>query len=81
MDHRESLDKAFTAMSSYDAGGFTVNFGDNRYGTHYVELAAISKGGQFRLKTERLVSAIIAGCTRCRFSNRRIVGVAGFNRR
>ena len=45
---RESLYKAFAAMTNYDAGGFTVSFGDNRQGTHYVELAVISKGGQFR---------------------------------
>ena len=45
---RESLYKAFASMSSYDAGGYVVNFGENRQGTHYVELAVISRTGQFR---------------------------------
>jgi ABC-type branched-subunit amino acid transport system substrate-binding protein len=46
---RESLYKAFNAMGYYDAGGFVVNFGpDSRHGSHYVELAVIGKGGQFR---------------------------------
>jgi ABC-type branched-subunit amino acid transport system substrate-binding protein len=46
---RESLYKALNGMSHYDAGGYIVNFGpDSRHGSHYVELAVIGKGGQFR---------------------------------
>lgn len=45
---REGLYKALSSMSTYDAGGYTVNFGDSRQGTHYVELAVIARGGQFR---------------------------------
>ena len=46
---RESLYKALTGMTGYDAGGYTVNFGpESRHGTHYVELAVISRGGVFR---------------------------------
>jgi branched-chain amino acid transport system substrate-binding protein len=46
---RESLYKALSSMSQYDAGGYIVNFGsDSRHGTHYVELSVISRGGQFR---------------------------------
>jgi ABC-type branched-subunit amino acid transport system substrate-binding protein len=46
---RESLYRAFNGLTGYDTGGYTVNFGpDVRQGSHYVELAVISKGGQFR---------------------------------
>jgi ABC-type branched-subunit amino acid transport system substrate-binding protein len=45
---REGLYKALAGMTQYDAGGYVVNFGDSRHGTHYVELAVISRGGQFR---------------------------------
>jgi branched-chain amino acid transport system substrate-binding protein len=46
---RESLYKSLANLGSYDAGGYVVDFGPNvRAGSHYVELAVISKGGQFR---------------------------------
>ena len=46
---RESLYKALTNLGTYDAGGYVVHFApDVRAGSHYVELAVISKGGQFR---------------------------------
>ena len=46
---RESLYKALSGMTQYDAGGYMVNFGpENRHGTHYVELAVIARGGTFR---------------------------------
>lgn len=46
---RTSLYSALAAMTSYDAGGYTVGFGPNdRRGSSYVELAVISKSGQFR---------------------------------
>ena len=36
-------------MGTYDTGGYVVHFGPNeRHGSNYVELAVISKGGQFR---------------------------------
>jgi ABC-type branched-subunit amino acid transport system substrate-binding protein len=47
--NREGLYKALTSITSYDAGGYTVSFGpDRRHGSHYVELAVISRNGQFR---------------------------------
>jgi len=46
---RESLYKALAAMDHYDAGGYQVGFASpDRQGSHYVELAVISKNGQFR---------------------------------
>ena len=45
---RDGLYKAFTSMSNYDVGGFTVSFTDSRQGTHFVELAVIARGGVFR---------------------------------
>jgi len=46
---RESLYKSLAGLGQYDAGGYTVNFGPElRQGSHYVELAVISKNGQFR---------------------------------
>lgn len=46
---RESLYKALNSLGNYDAGGYIVNFApDVRAGSHYVELAVISKSGQFR---------------------------------
>jgi ABC-type branched-subunit amino acid transport system substrate-binding protein len=45
---RESVYKALQTLSGYDAGGYVVSFGpDVRHGSHYVELAVISKSGQF----------------------------------
>jgi len=46
---RESLYKALNGLGTYDAGGYSVTFGSEaRHGSHYVELAVISRGGQFR---------------------------------
>lgn len=46
---RESLYKALAGISHYDAGGYVVSFGgDSRQGSHYVELAVITRNGQFR---------------------------------
>jgi branched-chain amino acid transport system substrate-binding protein len=46
---REGIYKALAGMGSFDAGGYTVSFGpDARQGSHFVELAVISKNGQFR---------------------------------
>jgi len=45
---RESLYKGFTSITDYDAGGYVVRFGDKRQGSDYVELAVISRSGQFR---------------------------------
>jgi ABC-type branched-subunit amino acid transport system substrate-binding protein len=46
---RESLYRALGSMGQYDAGGYLVQFGpSDRQGSHYVELAVISKSGQFR---------------------------------
>jgi len=46
---RESLYRGFQALGHYDAGGYSVTFGpDIRSGSHYVELAVISRNGQFR---------------------------------
>jgi branched-chain amino acid transport system substrate-binding protein len=46
---RESLYKALTSISNYDAGGYMVNFGpEKRHGSNFVELAVISRNGQFR---------------------------------
>ena len=45
---REGVYRALASMSTYDAGGYTVHFGDSRHGTSYVELAVIARGGQFR---------------------------------
>ena len=47
--NRESLYRALTSITNYDAGGYLVSFGpDRRHGSHYVELAVISRNGQFR---------------------------------
>ena len=47
--NRESLYKALNGLGQYDAGGYTVDFEPNvRHGSHYVELAVISKGGAFK---------------------------------
>ena len=46
---RESLYKALASINNYDAGGYLVNFGpEKRHGSNYVELAVISRNGQFR---------------------------------
>ena len=46
---RESLYKGLASVSGYDAGGYVVNFGpEKRHGSNFVELAVISKTGQFR---------------------------------
>jgi ABC-type branched-subunit amino acid transport system substrate-binding protein len=46
---RESLYRSLNSLGTYDAGGYVVDFDPNvRAGSHYVELAVISKGGQFR---------------------------------
>jgi ABC-type branched-subunit amino acid transport system substrate-binding protein len=46
---RESLYKSLASMGQYDTGGYVVRFGPNeRHGSNYVELAVISKTGQFR---------------------------------
>ncbi|MGZ5103726.1 MAG: ABC transporter substrate-binding protein [Usitatibacter sp.] len=46
---RESLYRALSGLGRYDTGGYVVSFGpDVRHGSHYVELAVISKNGQFR---------------------------------
>jgi branched-chain amino acid transport system substrate-binding protein len=46
---RESLYRSLAGLGRYDAGGYVVTFGpDVRHGSHYVELAVISKNGQFR---------------------------------
>jgi branched-chain amino acid transport system substrate-binding protein len=46
---REGLYRALNGVGHYDAGGYTVSFGpEGRHGSHYVELAVISKNGQFR---------------------------------
>jgi branched-chain amino acid transport system substrate-binding protein len=46
---RESLYRSLNGMGAYDAGGYVVDFGPNlRHGSHYVELAVISKGGAFK---------------------------------
>jgi ABC-type branched-subunit amino acid transport system substrate-binding protein len=46
---RESLYKALNSIDHYDAGGYIVTFGpEGRHGSHFVELAVISKNGQFR---------------------------------
>ncbi|HET7729225.1 MAG TPA: ABC transporter substrate-binding protein [Usitatibacter sp.] len=46
---RESLYRALNGLGTYDAGGFPVTFGPEiRHGSHFVELAVIGKGGQFR---------------------------------
>jgi hypothetical protein len=46
---RESLYAALATMSNYDTGGYVVNFGPAaRHGSSYVELAVISKSGQFK---------------------------------
>jgi branched-chain amino acid transport system substrate-binding protein len=46
---RESLYRALASIDRYDAGGYIVSFGpEGRHGSHYVELAVISKNGQFR---------------------------------
>lgn len=46
---REGLYKALNGMGQFDAGGYTVAFGpEARHGSHFVELAVISKNGQFK---------------------------------
>jgi branched-chain amino acid transport system substrate-binding protein len=46
---RESLYRALASIENYDLGGYIVSFGaQDRHGSHYVELAVISKTGQFR---------------------------------
>ena len=46
---RESLYRALSSLDRYDAGGYLVSFGpEGRHGSHYVELAVISKNGKFR---------------------------------
>jgi hypothetical protein len=36
-------------ITDYDAGGYSVHFGpEKRHGSHFVELAVISRTGQFR---------------------------------
>jgi ABC-type branched-subunit amino acid transport system substrate-binding protein len=46
---RESIYRGLNAMGQYDAGGYVVSFGpETRHGSHYVELAVISRDGQFR---------------------------------
>src|SRR4051812_38913400 len=46
---RESLYRSLTSMGQYDTGGYVVRFGPSeRQGSTYVELAVISKTGQFR---------------------------------
>lgn len=46
---RESLYKALNGLGQYDTGGYTVAFGpEMRHGSHFVELAVISRNGQFR---------------------------------
>jgi branched-chain amino acid transport system substrate-binding protein len=46
---RENLYRALSGIDHYDTGGYVVSFGPEvRQGSHYVELAVISKGGQFR---------------------------------
>ena len=40
---------ALSSLDRYDAGGYLVSFGpESRHGSHYVELAVISKNGKFR---------------------------------
>jgi ABC-type branched-subunit amino acid transport system substrate-binding protein len=46
---RESLYKSLTALGTYDAGGYVVTFGPGqRHGNRDVELAVITRSGQFR---------------------------------
>ncbi|MGE5098079.1 MAG: ABC transporter substrate-binding protein [Betaproteobacteria bacterium] len=46
---RESLYKSLGSLGHYDAGGYTVSFGpETRQGSRYVELAVISRNGQFK---------------------------------
>jgi ABC-type branched-subunit amino acid transport system substrate-binding protein len=46
---RESLYKGLMNITDYDAGGYSVHFGpEKRHGSHFVELAVISRTGQFR---------------------------------
>ncbi|HET9580994.1 MAG TPA: ABC transporter substrate-binding protein [Usitatibacter sp.] len=46
---RESLYKSLASLGHYDAGGYTVSFGpEARQGSRYVELAVISRNGQFK---------------------------------
>jgi branched-chain amino acid transport system substrate-binding protein len=46
---RESLYAALATMHSFDTGGYIVNFGaQDRHGSSYVELAVITKSGQFK---------------------------------
>lgn len=46
---RDSLYRGLQALGTYDAGGYTVNFGaTGRHGSKFVELAVISRSGGFR---------------------------------
>jgi ABC-type branched-subunit amino acid transport system substrate-binding protein len=46
---RESLYRSLSNLGQYDVGGYTVAFSPEvRAGSHFVELAVISKGGQFK---------------------------------
>jgi ABC-type branched-subunit amino acid transport system substrate-binding protein len=46
---RDSIYKGLAGIGHYDTGGYVVKFGpDERHGSTYVELAVISKTGQFR---------------------------------
>lgn len=46
---RESLYKALNGIEHFDTGGYVVTFGpEGRHGSHFVELAVISKTGTFR---------------------------------
>jgi ABC-type branched-subunit amino acid transport system substrate-binding protein len=47
--NRDSLYKPLNGLGQFDAGGYTVAFGpEARHGSHFVELAVISKGGAFK---------------------------------
>lgn len=46
---REGLYRALTTITALDVGGYTVSFGpERRHGSHFVELAVISRGGRLR---------------------------------
>jgi ABC-type branched-subunit amino acid transport system substrate-binding protein len=47
--NRETLTAGLEGVHNYDTGGYMVNFGpQDRHGSTFVELAVISKSGQFR---------------------------------
>ena len=47
--NRETLNAGLMGVHNYDTGGYVVNFGpSDRHGSNYVELAVISRSGQFR---------------------------------